>query len=229
MDLRDPGFIQTFPQVYENLDREGISLELVFLEAAEDALVRRFSQTRRRHPLARAGESTQDGIHREKELLRPLRGMAAQVLDTSRFNVHELRAEITRLFSRDDPPAKLQLNLISFGFKYGLPQEADIVMDVRFLTNPFFVPELRALDGLEPAVVDYVRNGEAAGDFVNRLISLLEFLLPRYQGEGKRQLTVAVGCTGGHHRSVVIAEWLAEVFSPRQYRVMVRHRDISQE
>lgn len=229
MDLRDPGFIQTFPRVYENLDREGISLELIFLEAGENALVRRFSQTRRQHPLTRNGESTAEGIAREKNLLRPLRELATQVLDTSRFNVHELRAEITRLFSQDQAPAALQVNLMSFGFKFGLPQEADLVMDVRFLANPFFVPELRDLDGLDEAVVDYVRGDEASSDFVNRFKALLDFLLPRYRREGKRQLTIAVGCTGGHHRSVVVAEWLGALLRSQPYRVTVRHRDIGQE
>lgn len=227
MDLRAPRFVEMFPRLYDELVHKGYSLELLFLEAADEALLRRFSQTRRQHPLTSHKGALAEGVRKERELLLPLRQRASQIVDTSRFTVHELRQEITRLFSRLAPPAPMQLNLMTFGYKYGLPPEADLALDVRFLANPYFVDELRSLDGRDPRVVDYVFKQEATSVFLKKLKDLLDFLLPLYHQEGKSQLTVAVGCTGGKHRSVTVVEWLARELANSPYRLTVRHRDIN--
>lgn len=229
MDVRAPNFVENAPPVFSELANKGVALEILFLDSSDEALVRRFSQTRRHHPLACQGDTIQDGIRRERQLLEPFRQRAVQIVDTSRFSTHELRQEIHRLFAQMAPPAPLQVNLISFGYKYGLPTEADIVMDVRFLANPYFVEGLSPLDGRDQRVVDYVFEGEATDAFLSKFSALLDFLLPRYQQEGKSQITVAVGCTGGRHRSVAIAEWLAKRLGGPDYRLSLRHRDINLE
>ncbi len=226
MDVRTPRFVDIFPPILHDLLEKGYSLELLFLEAEEDALIRRFSQTRRQHPLAEEGESTAAGLKRERELLEPLRAQATQVLDTSRFTIHQLRQEIFRIYSRLAPPARLHVNLMSFGYKYGIPREADLVMDVRFLANPYFVDSLRPLDGRDQRVVDYVFKQEATEVFLSRFKELLVFLIPRYHQEGKSQLTIAIGCTGGRHRSVAVSEWLAKELESPDCRVTLRHRDV---
>lgn len=226
MDVRAPRFVETFPRIFQELSERGFELEILFLEAGDEALVRRFSQTRRQHPLADEKGSLQEGIKRERRLLEPFRRRATQILDTSRFTVHELRQEVTRLYSRLAPPAPMQVNFITFGFKYGLPPESDLVMDVRFLANPYFVDELRSLDGRDPAVVDYVFKQETTGAFLSRFKELLAYLLPLYHQEGKSQLTVGIGCTGGKHRSVAVVEWLARELDGPGYRLTVRHRDV---
>ncbi|RJX36569.1 MAG: RNase adapter RapZ [Desulfarculus sp.] len=228
IDVRSPSFVETFPELFLQMVNQGYSLELLFLEASDEALIRRFSQTRRQPPLSAEGESLRETLDRERRLLEPVRALAQQVIDTSRFTVHELRQEITCLFSAGAQRAGMQLNLVSFGYKHGLPQEADLVMDVRFLRNPYFVDELRDLDGRDPRVVDYVFK-EGAEDFLNGFRQLVESLLPRYQKEGKSQLTLALGCTGGRHRSVVVAEWLAKHLQTSDVRVTLRHRDITTE
>lgn len=226
MDLRSPHFLDTFPSLFLQMVNQGYWVELLFLEASDEALVRRFSQTRRQPPLSAEGESLADSLARERRLLEPVRALAQQVMDTSRFTIHELRQEITCLFADEAQPAEMQLNLVSFGYKHGLPQEADLVMDVRFLDNPYFVDDLRELDGRDPRVVNYVFR-EGAEDFLKRFKGLLDYLLPRYQKEGKSQLTVALGCTGGQHRSVVAAEWLAQHLQAPGLRLTLRHRDIA--
>ena len=229
MDVRAPGFVEQFPAVFSELSQSGYSLELLFLDAGNEALIRRFSQTRRHHPLAEKGEQLLAGIERERALLAPIREHANQILDTSRFSVHELRREVTSLYSLLAPPAPLQVNLISFGYKYGLPNEADIVMDVRFLANPFFVEELRPLDGCDPRVVDFIFKQESADVFLKKFKDLLTYLIPRYHKEGKSQITIAVGCTGGRHRSVAVSEWLAKELDSMDQRLTLRHRDIGLE
>lgn len=229
MDMRDPSFLDTFPKTIDNLSGRGYPVEILFLEAGEEALVRRYSQTRRQHPLAQGDEPILKVIAREKQALAGLRSQAHQILDTSRFNIHQLRQEVSRLYSESSAPARFQVNLISFGFKYGLPLEADLVMDVRFLDNPYFVEELRELDGQDPRVVDYVCRHKDTDIFLSKFKDLLDLLLPRYHREGKSQLTVAMGCTGGRHRSVVVSEWLAEQLRDSEYRVTLRHRDIKRD
>lgn len=227
MDIRAPRFVESAPQVFHELTNRGFSLDILYLEAGDEPLVRRFSQTRRQHPLSGEGDTIQDGIQRERQLLEPFRLRAAQIVDTSRFTTHELRREIFRLYSELAPPAPLQVNLLSFGFKYGLPPEADMVLDVRFLANPYFVHDLRQLDGQDARVVDYVFKQEDTEAFLSKLKILLDFLLPRYRQEGKSQLTLAIGCTGGRHRSVAVVQWLAQELKSPECRVTVRHRDIT--
>lgn len=227
MDVRAADFVERFPAIYNELCAKGVSLELLFLEAGDEALVRRFSQTRRQHPLAMQAGGNLGGISRERELLLPIRQMARLVLDTSRFTIHELRREIFRLFTEGGSGAALQVNLLSFGFKYGIPLEADLMVDVRFIANPYFREKLRPLDGRDRAVVDYVIGQEATGVFLAKYTDLLDWLLPLYEAEGKTQLTVAVGCTGGRHRSVVITQRLAEALTRPEVGVTVRHRDIN--
>jgi UPF0042 nucleotide-binding protein len=226
MDVRTPRFVEVFPPILNELLEKGYSLELLFLEAGEDVLIRRFSQTRRQPPLAEHGESVAAGLQKERELLEPIKAQATQVIDTSRFTIHELRKEIHSLYSRLAPPARLHVNLMSFGYKYGIPREADVVMDVRFLVNPYFVDSLRPLDGRDQRVVDYVFKQATTHDFLNRFKGLLEFLIPLYHKEGKSQLTIAIGCTGGRHRSVAISEWLAEELRSPDCQVTLRHRDV---
>ncbi len=227
MDVRARNFVELFPPILVRLKNQGHRLELLFLEAGDEVLIRRFSETRRKPPLSEPGESVRQGLERERALMTPIRAMANQILDTSRFTIHDLRAEISALYSQEGEPASLQVNLVTFGFKHGLPQEADLVMDVRFLANPHFVDDLRELDGRDPRVVDFVFQDGTAEDFLTRFKSLLEFLLPRYQQEGKSQVTVALGCTGGHHRSVATAEWLARELKVPGTRLTLRHRDIA--
>ena len=226
MDVRTPRFVEVFPPILHDLLDKGYRLELLFLEAEEDVLIRRFSQTRRHPPLAGQGESVATGLKKERELLEAVKAQASQVLDTSRFTIHQLKQEIFRLYSRLAPPAKLQINLISFGYKYGIPREADMAMDVRFLANPYFVDQLRPLDGRDQRVVDYVFKQATTTEFLKRFKGLLEFLIPLYHKEGKSQLTVAIGCTGGKHRSVAISEWLAGELKSPECRVTLRHRDV---
>ncbi|MCB2226382.1 MAG: RNase adapter RapZ [Desulfarculaceae bacterium] len=227
MDVRGRGFVERFPNTYLRLANAGHRLELLFLEANDEVLIRRFSETRRKPPLSEPGESVRVGLERERKLMAPIRAMAHQIIDTSRFTVHDLRMEIVCTYSQEGGPAEMQVNLLSFGFKHGLPQEADVVMDVRFLPNPHFVDELRQLDGRDARVVDYVFRDGIAEDFLTRFKSLLDFLLPRYQREGKTQLTVALGCTGGHHRSVAVVEWLARELNIPGTRLTIRHRDVA--
>lgn len=228
MDLRGPQFLGDFPGIFKNLIKAGYSLDLIFLEASSQALIRRFSQTRRQHPLACGQDDTvNQGISQERKLLAPIREIAGYVLDTSRFTVHQLKAEITALVSRLAPSPSLRLNLMSFGYKYGIPAEADMVIDVRFLANPYFVDELRALDGTNAQVIDYVFGRETTGVFLKKFKGLMDFLIPCYQQEGKSQLTLAIGCTGGRHRSVVISGWLARELQSPDIHITLRHRDIS--
>jgi len=226
MDVRTPRFVEVFPPILQDLLAKGYSLELLFLEAEEDILIRRFSQTRRQHPLSESGETLANGLRRERDLLEPLRSQATQVLDTSRFTIHQLRKEIFRVYSRLAPPARLHVNLMSFGYKYGIPRESDVVMDVRFLANPYFVDNLRPLDGRDSRVVDYVFKQNTTDIFLNCFKDLLDFLIPLYHKEGKSQLTIAIGCTGGRHRSVAISEWLAKELKSPDCRVTLRHRDV---
>jgi UPF0042 nucleotide-binding protein len=187
--------------------------------------LRRFSETRRPHPLAGDG-SVQEAIGRERKALEGMRALADKVIDTSALNVHELKREIDDQFSQSSDPRRMNLFLTSFGYKYGTPPDADIIMDVRFLPNPFFVHELRDKKGLEPDVEEFVLKREETNGFLERLYTLLEFALPYYVQEGKSSLTVALGCTGGRHRSVVLVEELKRRLQAKPFRIHVKHRDI---
>jgi len=228
MDIRGHLFPESFPRVFSELLQEGFPLEMLFLEASDDVLLRRFSETRRAHPVARANDGLAASIRRERALLEPIRAMANQVLDTSKFTIHQLRRAIAGLYSDSAAAAGMQVNIMSFGYKFGLPGEADLVMDVRFLPNPYFVDELRPLGGKDEPVAEFVLSQEATKAFLGRFLDLLKFLIPHYQNEGKSRLTVAIGCTGGRHRSVALAEWLARQLSSAATTVTVRHRDLDE-
>jgi UPF0042 nucleotide-binding protein len=202
----------------------GARVRVLFLDASDDVLVRRFEGTRRRHPLA--AEGVIDSIARERELLEPLKVEADVVVDTSDLNVHELRDRLIDLFARDDPIAGMQTTVMSFGFKHGIPLDVDMVLDCRFLPNPHWVDELRPFTGLDQPVRDYVLAQPETDDFLTKLDDLLGLLLPGYVREGKSYLTIAVGCTGGQHRSVVLADEIAGRIRGRGFRPTVHHRDV---
>jgi RNase adapter protein RapZ len=225
MDLRGKDFLTRFPEIFLEIKNRGYQIEVLYLDAGDEVLARRFSQTRRQHPLGE--EKTLAGnIQLERKKMAPIRMLATTILDTTGLNVHQLRDEILRLFSRLASPPSMVIHLISFGYKYGLPFDADLVMDVRFLPNPFFVSELKDLDGNQPAVVDYIMQGKETKDFLREFFRLLAFLVPAYQKERKSNLTVAIGCTGGRHRSVTIVNALAEFLKDKGWSARVRHRDI---
>ena len=199
----------------------------VFLDAGTDVLVRRYEGSRRRHPLLEPGEGVAQAIDRERALLEPVKEDADVVVDTTALNVHELRARITELFGDDHPDAGMRTRVMSFGYKYGVPVDVDLVIDCRFLPNPHWVEELRPQTGLHDQVKDYVLEQDTAKDFLERLDGLLGLLLPAYLKEGKSYLAVAFGCTGGRHRSVAVAEAVADLLRARGYTPTVRHRDVA--
>ena len=225
MDIRERSFLESYPRVFSELRERGTNLEILFLEAADEALQRRFSQTRRKHPLVGAG-TVLDRIKAERDRLKHLKEMATRVIDTSNLNVHELKRMISRLYTIYPEEDTLHINVLSFGFKYGVPTEADIVMDVRFLPNPFFIKELRDLNGTQDPVIRFVMQQGQTEIFLDKFTELINYLLPRYREEGKNYLTVAVGCTGGKHRSVVVTEQLKVQLSGLGYPVTAGHRDM---
>ena len=230
VDVRDRSFLDQFSGVFQSLRaRQNLGTWLIFLEASDGALLRRFSETRRPHPLAPTA-SVIEGILAERSCLRPIKKMADKVLDTSDLTVHELRRSFRELTQGDSKQTQLTTTLLSFGFKYGIPVEADLVLDVRFLPNPYFVPDLRPLNGKALAVRDYVLASETAGPFLDKTTDLLEFLIPNYQAEGKSYLTVAIGCTGGRHRSVAIVDAIRpRVSGLAGIRWRTKHRDVAME
>lgn len=225
MDIRERRFLESYPKIFSELRELGTNLEILFLDASDEALQRRFSQTRRKHPLVGAG-TVLDRIKAERERLKDLKGMATRVIDTSNLNVHELKRMISRLYTIYPEEDTLHVNVLSFGFKYGVPAEADIVMDVRFLPNPFFIKELRDLNGTQEPVIQFVMQQGQSQLFLDKFTELVNYLLPRYREEGKNYLTIAVGCTGGKHRSVVITEQLKEQLAGLGYPVTAGHRDV---
>ncbi|HEX4655426.1 MAG TPA: RNase adapter RapZ [Mycobacteriales bacterium] len=227
VDVRSRGFTTDVREALGELDRQGVRPRVIFLEASDDALVQRFDSVRRPHPLQEDGTLV-DGIARERELLRDLRGEADLVVDTSLLNVHELRAKVAAAFA--DPSARaLHATVMSFGYKYGLPVDADLVIDCRLLPNPHWVDALRPLNGLDEPVRDYVFGQDGAGEFVDAYAGLLQRYKEGYLREGKHYATVAVGCTGGKHRSVAIAEELAARMAADGVDVRVVHRDLGRE
>lgn len=206
------------------LEREGVLTRIVFLDAEDDVIVQRYEENRRPHPLGY--DTIAEAIVAEREMLEDLREMADVVVDTSELNVHELRDRITAQFSEDDMTRPMRVSVRSFGFKHGAPRDADLIFDVRFLPNPHWVEELRDLRGNDERVSGYVLDSEGAQEFVDRIDDLLGFLIPRFQSEGKSYLSIAIGCTGGHHRSVAIAEELEKRLTEHGVHAAVRHRDI---
>jgi len=224
VDVREGMRLEEFPAILKDV-RKVLPTRVVFLEASEDALIRRFSETRRPHPMGRSNTVVKS-IRAERKRLDPIRNVADIVLDTTKFNVHDLRAHINSQFEREESGRGLMISSNSFGFKNGVPTEADLVFDVRFLPNPHFVPEFRKLTGKHPKVAKYVRQFPQTKEFLDKITDLLKFLLPHYINEGKSYLTVAFGCTGGQHRSVFIAEEMKKRLAGEGYRVKTAHRDM---
>jgi UPF0042 nucleotide-binding protein len=224
VDVREGMRLDRFPSILKKV-RKALPTRVVFLEASEDALVRRFSETRRPHPMGR-GHTVVQGIRAERKRMDPVRNVADIILDTTKFNVHELRAHINAQFERGAESKNLTISSNSFGFKNGVPAEADLVFDVRFLPNPHFVPEFRKLTGRHPKVAKYIRQFPQTQEFLDKATDMLKFLLPHYIEEGKSYLTVAFGCTGGQHRSVFIAEEMKKRLEAEGHRVQAAHRDM---
>lgn len=224
VDVREGATLDRLPQVLKSV-KKLLPTRVVFLDAQDAVLVRRFSETRRPHPLGRS-ETVERSLVEERQLLDPIRNVADMLIDTSNFNVHELRAHIQARFSHEDGSKRLQVSCVSFGFKNGVPLDADLVFDVRFLPNPHFVPEFRKKTGRDPKVAAYVRGFAQTREFLDRVTELMLYLLPHYVKEGKSYLTVAFGCTGGQHRSVMMAEEMSKRLKKAGYQVKALHRDM---
>jgi UPF0042 nucleotide-binding protein len=227
VDVREGIFLKEAPRVLDEVRRAGHQVEVLFLDSSDDSLIRRFSETRRRHPLAPTG-TVAEGIKAEREELRDLRELADQVIDSSALNVHDLKRMVQARFS-PEPATGPSLSVMSFGYRHGVPPQADLVLDVRFLPNPYFVPELKGLTGKNPRVAAYVLEREETQQFLGKVVDLCRFLFPRYQKEGKAYLTVALGCTGGKHRSVAIAAELTRQLQVEIPRIQLWDRDIEKE
>ena len=224
MDVREGSTLDRLPQMLKSV-KERLHTRVVFLDAQDAVLVRRYSETRRPHPLGRK-ETVSRSIVEERQLLDPIRNVADTLIDTSSFNVHQLRAHIQARFGQEEDSDRLLVSCLSFGFKNGVPLDADMVFDVRFLPNPHFVPEFRNKTGLDPKVAEYVRGFAQTGEFLDRVTNLMLYLLPHYVEEGKSYLTVAFGCTGGQHRSVMMVEEIARRLKSAGYEVKALHRDM---
>jgi len=226
-DVRDAGFAEEFPRLVAEIDRQRLDVTLLFLEASDEAVVRRFSETRRPHPLVPDRPGI-EGIRRERELLAELRARADMVFDTSEWSIHEIRTQVYREFaSRPDEEPGMVVSLVSFGFKHGIPYGTDLLFDVRFLANPHFVPGLREKTGQDDAVREYLERLPDFAELVERLADLLLYLLPRYRSENRSYLSIAIGCTGGRHRSVAVAERLKAKLDERGWPARLIHRDIA--
>jgi UPF0042 nucleotide-binding protein len=223
VDAREGAQLQKLPALLKHLRRQH-PIALVFIDAGEDALLRRYSETRRPHPFGKL-LSVRESLGYERKLMEPIRKLADVVIDTSKFNVHELRQFVTERFKNPEKRPML-VSLVSFGYRYGVPTDADLVFDVRFLPNPHFVPRLRKYTGQDPKVRSYIRSFPQTGEFLRRIEGLLVYLMPHYIGEGKSYLTIAFGCTGGRHRSVMLAGSVRDALAKRGYSTKVVHRDI---
>jgi len=223
VDAREGDQLARLPAIYRRICREQ-PVTLVFMDSTDEALVRRFSETRRPHPFGR-DLSVFESLRRERALMAPIRKLADVVIDTTKFNVHELRQFIAQRFQKTSP-RPLLVSLMSFGYRYGLPTDADLVFDVRFLPNPHFVPQLRRYSGKDQRVARYIRSFPQTGEFLRRIEGLLAYLIPHYIREGKSYLTIAIGCTGGRHRSVMLAQAISRALTRRGYTAKVVHRDI---
>ncbi len=226
--LREIGFLEDSRRIIQDLKKEGYLIEILFLESSDATLVRRFSETRRQHPLA-VGGSIREGLRLERERLQAIRDMANQIIDTSQLNVHQLKRRVQQYAQEERSPSQMTIVLLSFGYSFGIPFETDLLMDVRFLPNPYFVEELKRLRGDHPKVSEYVLQWEETKEFLRHLQELIRFLLPLYEKEMKTHLTIAIGCTGGRHRSVVVVNRLAEMLrdevAKRGVFLSVQHRD----
>lgn len=223
VDIREGVFFKGAPQVIKELREKGHPIDVIFLESSDAVLVRRYKETRRKHPLSANGNIL-EGISKEREMLREIKELSSYSIDTSEFNVHELKELIKNKFDKSRS-RNLLVNILSFGFKHGYPYDADMVFDVRFLPNPFFIEELKELNGLDDEIVQFVMSREEASEYIRKLTEFLEFLIPKFEKEGRTYLTIAIGCTGGRHRSVVVAKKLSEHFG--HLSPVTIHRDIS--
>ncbi len=226
IDIREKGFPEQFPALYKELKSDGSMIELLFLDASDQTIVRRFSETRRPHPLSRGTTPLVEGIRRERAALSEVKTLADRIIDTSDYTVHDLRQAVERHYAQRNAGRPMVITLVTFGYKFGVPYDLDLLFDLRFLPNPHFVPELRPLTGEDPRVSDYIMGRSDAAEFLSRLSDFLEYLLPRYRLEGKSYLTIGLGCTGGRHRSVALALLVAGRLRQSGYEVNVKHRDI---
>jgi UPF0042 nucleotide-binding protein len=225
VDVREGSGLRKFPAIYRRI-RNSVNTRLLFLEADDESLMRRFSETRRPHPLS-AEQPIAESILTERAMLAPIRALADLTISTSKFNVHDLRDFIREKFEGAGNESKILVYVTSFGFRHGLPPDCDLVFDVRFLPNPNYIPKFKKLTGRNPAVARYIRSFPQTGEFIDRITDLLLYLLPHYIGEGKSYLTIGFGCTGGHHRSVMIADQIRKNLSAGGYHTKVNHRDIA--
>lgn len=225
VDIRSGESLPELELVLEQFKQKGFPCEILFLEATDEVLVKRYKETRRAHPLA--GEDRVDkGISEERKKLEFLKKHAEYILDTSQLLTRELKMEIEKIFVNNEKFNSLYVTILSFGFKYGIPSDSDLVFDVRFLPNPYYIPELKALTGNDKEIQDYVMSFDAAGEFLNKLTDMVNFLIPNYIAEGKNRLVISIGCTGGKHRSVTLANELYKKLLDKDYGIKVEHRDI---
>lgn len=225
VDIRGREFFDTLMQTLEELEKNNHRYEMLFLEASDETLIRRYKETRRRHPMAPHGRIS-EGISRERERVDQVRGRATQIIDTSELTTSDLREKITALFASEHEYQRMNITVVSFGFKYGIPLDADMVFDVRFLPNPFYVESLRRKSGMIAEVGDYIWKWPITQQFMEKVTDFVEFLVPNYIKEGKSQLIIAIGCTGGMHRSVFVASKIYESLKQKGYKVNLDHRDV---
>ncbi len=226
IDIREKGFPEEFPALYGGLKAAGHGIEMLFLEASDQALVRRYSETRRPHTLAKGETPLLDAIGQERKALAEVRMLADRILETTDYTVHDLRQAIERHYAGGDGGRPMQITVVTFGYKFGAPYDLDLLFDLRFLPNPHFVPELKPLTGEDERIRDYVIAGPGSQEFLKRFLDFLAYLLPRYRSEGKSYLTLGFGCTGGRHRSVSVGLVVAGRLRDLGYEVIVKHRDI---
>ena len=224
VDTRSREFFDTFVQVLDEMDRDDLPYEMLFMDSSDPVIIRRYKETRRRHPMAPASRIS-EGIAKERDLLAPVRAKATYIVDTSELRKVDLRDKIHRLFGTSEGE-QMNINVLSFGFKFGMPLDADLVLDVRFLPNPFYIESMRHKSGTVPEVAEYIAKWPVTQEFLNRLDSLIDFLVPQYIKEGKSQLVIAIGCTGGMHRSVFVAKHVFDLLVNRGYPTQLEHRDL---
>ena len=225
MDLREKGFVKNYRAILDSLRQKGYRFRILFLEASEAVLLQRYSETRRYHPLS-GGSDLADSIRAEKKMLQGLRNEADRIIDTSRYNVHKLRSTILGIAAEGKKKIPMRMNIFSFGFKHGPPRDADLVMDVRFLPNPYFEPKLKAFSGEDSSVRDFIFKNAETTRFMDKYLNLLDYLIPLYEKEGKAYLTIAFGCTGGRHRSVAVVRAVYDHIKKHGYPIGIKHRDI---
>ena len=225
MDLRQKEFVKNYHEIFHMLRNEGYHFEVFFLECSEEVLVKRFSETRRQHPISE-GTDLPDIIRSEKAQLRGVKEIADRIIDTSSLTVHQLKDVIIKHASRGVRAERMRVSVVSFGFKYGVPIDADLLIDVRFIPNPYFIPELKKLDGKNERVREFINKWDETREFFEKYFSLVDYLIPLYEREGKSYLTIAVGCTGGRHRSVTVTEEIYGHLKVEEREVTLKHRDI---